>query len=317
MSAPGIRKFTDVNSDGTAEITLWTIDANQITPGADTQVITTTSGTVGWAAASGGGGGSGTATALSGTGIVTSTHILDGTILNADVNASAAIAYSKLALTGSIVSGDITDGTIVGGDLSSTIAIPAAATATTQSADDNSTKVATTAYVDTVKALKANLASPTFTGSPVLPTGTTGSTQTAADNSTKLATTAYVDGAKGIGAERHFVIGVAGGLSGVSGVQAADFYFPVPYNSTIKRMKAVCRTAPTAAMTVQLRKSTNAGTSFADISGFIVTYTTGGEFVQNVDPADANISEDDLLSVTLGGTQGGADLMCTLVIVPR
>ncbi len=40
---------------------------------------------------------------------------------------------------------------------------------------------------------KADIASPTFTGSPVLPTGTTGVTQTASDNSTKLATTAYVD----------------------------------------------------------------------------------------------------------------------------
>lgn len=42
---------------------------------------------------------------------------------------------------------------------------------------------------------KADLASPTFTGSPVLPTGTTGVTQSANDNSTKLATTAYVDAA--------------------------------------------------------------------------------------------------------------------------
>ncbi len=43
-----------------------------------------------------------------GTGKVTSTHILDGTIVNADINASAAISYSKLALTGSIVGGDLT-----------------------------------------------------------------------------------------------------------------------------------------------------------------------------------------------------------------
>ncbi len=39
---------------------------------------------------------------------------------------------------------------------------------------------------------KAELASPTFTGTPSLPTGTTGVTQAANDNSTKLATTAYV-----------------------------------------------------------------------------------------------------------------------------
>jgi hypothetical protein len=39
---------------------------------------------------------------------------------------------------------------------------------------------------------KANIASPTFTGTPVLPTGTTGVTQASGDNSTKLATTAFV-----------------------------------------------------------------------------------------------------------------------------
>lgn len=39
---------------------------------------------------------------------------------------------------------------------------------------------------------KANLASPTFTGTPTLPTGTIATTQTAADSSTKVATTAFV-----------------------------------------------------------------------------------------------------------------------------
>lgn len=40
---------------------------------------------------------------------------------------------------------------------------------------------------------KADLASPTFTGTPTLPTGTIATTQSASDNSTKVATTAYVD----------------------------------------------------------------------------------------------------------------------------
>ena len=44
-------------------------------------------------------------------------------------------------------------------------------------------------------ATKADLASPTFTGSPVLPTGTTGVTQTAGNSSTLLATTAFVQAA--------------------------------------------------------------------------------------------------------------------------
>ena len=44
-------------------------------------------------------------------------------------------------------------------------------------------------------ATKADLASPTFTGTPALPTGTTGVTQTAGNNTTALATTAFVQAA--------------------------------------------------------------------------------------------------------------------------
>jgi hypothetical protein len=46
--------------------------------------------------------------------------------------------------------------------------------------------------IATAVASKADLASPTFTGTPVLPTGTTATTQTSTDSSTKLATTAFV-----------------------------------------------------------------------------------------------------------------------------
>lgn len=45
-------------------------------------------------------------------GAITSAKILDGTIINGDINASAAIAYSKLALSNSIVATDIVDGAI-------------------------------------------------------------------------------------------------------------------------------------------------------------------------------------------------------------
>jgi hypothetical protein len=44
-------------------------------------------------------------------------------------------------------------------------------------------------------ATKADLASPTFTGTPTLPTGTIGVTQSPGNNSTLLSTTAYIDAA--------------------------------------------------------------------------------------------------------------------------
>ena len=66
---------------------------------------------------------------------ITSAMITDGTIVNGDINASAAIAYSKLALTGAIVSNDIANDTIVNADINTAAAIAAtkiAGTAVTQ-----------------------------------------------------------------------------------------------------------------------------------------------------------------------------------------
>lgn len=62
--------------------------------------------------------------------------------------------------------------------------------APTAAVDTATTQIATTAYV--VNQAYAKLASPTFSGTPSLPTGTTGITQSAGDSSTKLATTAFV-----------------------------------------------------------------------------------------------------------------------------
>ena len=108
--------------------------------------------------------------------------------------------------------------------------LPTGTIATTQTAGNNTTAVATTAFVSTAVAnlvdvapealntlnelaaalgddanfatttatnlgLKAPLDSPTFTGTPTLPTGTIATTQAASNNSTAVATTAYVDAA--------------------------------------------------------------------------------------------------------------------------
>ena len=94
-----------------------------------------------------------------------------------------------------------------------TPSLPTGTTAVTQASGNNSTKLATTAFVQgevgtnttaistnatniatnaTDISLKANIASQAFTGTPSLPTGTTAVTQASGNNSTKLATTAFV-----------------------------------------------------------------------------------------------------------------------------
>ena len=122
---------------------------------------------------------------------------------NAPPNSSAIEVISFKTITS-------TDGTLTAttflGDLNGTI--NTATTATTQSAGNNSTKISTTAYTDAkvadainngttaiapsqnavfdALALKANLAGPTFTGTPAAPTASAGT------NTTQLATTAFV-----------------------------------------------------------------------------------------------------------------------------
>ena len=83
---------------------------------------------------------------------VASANIVDGTIVDADVNASAAIAGTKISPDfGS--QNIVTSGTVDGKDISALgitgTTLDNGVTATTQSANDNSTKVATTAYTDT------------------------------------------------------------------------------------------------------------------------------------------------------------------------
>jgi hypothetical protein len=59
-----------------------------------------------------------------GTGNVSLTTVIGtGAIVNADINASAGIAYSKLSLGGSITSADLVDGTIVNSDINASAAI--------------------------------------------------------------------------------------------------------------------------------------------------------------------------------------------------
>jgi hypothetical protein len=65
----------------------------------------------------------GTAVTLSDTGTVTSAMITDETIVNADISPTAAIAYGKINLSGTITSADIVDGTIVNADINAAAAI--------------------------------------------------------------------------------------------------------------------------------------------------------------------------------------------------
>ena len=100
--------------------------------------------------------------------------------------ATRAIGIGTNALAGS--TNNITIGSAAG---TSTTTLQGITNGVTQTAGDSSLKLATTAFVTTADNLKANLASPTFTGTPL-------STTAAVDtNTTQIATTAFVVGQAG------------------------------------------------------------------------------------------------------------------------
>jgi hypothetical protein len=64
---------------------------------------------------------------------------------------------SAMILDNTIASAKMLDNTLLGGKINSAAALPNGVTATSQSANDNSTKIATTRYVDRADDLKANI----------------------------------------------------------------------------------------------------------------------------------------------------------------
>jgi len=88
------------------------------------------------------------AVSFDGSGNVSLTTVIGtGAIVNADINASAAISYSKLNLAGTITSSDIVDGTIVNADINASAAIALSKLATDPLARANHTGTQTASTI--------------------------------------------------------------------------------------------------------------------------------------------------------------------------
>jgi hypothetical protein len=113
------------------------------------------------------------------TGTVTSTMILDGTIVNGDINASAAIAYTKLSLSNSIVNADINasaaivytklslSNSIVNADINASAAIVDTKLATISTAGKVANSATTATNANTASAIVARDASGNFSAGTI------------------------------------------------------------------------------------------------------------------------------------------------------
>jgi hypothetical protein len=139
-------------------------------------------------------------------GSITSTMIADGTIVNADVNASAAIAYSKLSLAGSIVNADI--------GAAAAIVDTKLATISTAGKVVNSATTATNA--NTASAIVARDASGNFSAGTIT-AALTGNASTA----TTLQTARTIQGVSFNGSANITVVTAGSGIS-VTGTAVAN-----------------------------------------------------------------------------------------------
>jgi hypothetical protein len=99
----------------------------------------------------------------------------------------------------------------------------------TSSITSNTADIAT---LNTSLSNKANLNSPSFTGTPSLPTGTTGITQTTGDNSTKLATTAFVAAS---------ITASSAGLSSVGPISGTSYAEGATISGTTQLIASECK----------------------------------------------------------------------------
>lgn len=111
--------------------------------------------------------------------------------------------------------------------------------------------------------------------------------------------------------ERAMVIGKSGAIPTTLG-DGVDFPLVVPFDMTLRRMKSICAEAPTTNMVVQLRLSTDAVTpSYSDVAGFTLTFVAGQQSA-NIDPDDADVSEGDVLNLSM--TSGSGQNMLTEIV---
>lgn len=226
---------------------------------------------------------------------LTDGHILVGNTSN---------VATDLAMTGDVTIADTGATTI-----KSSVALAGSPTTTTQTAGDNSTKIATTAYVDTLAdgqirvGNASNVATPvtmsgdvtmddtgatTIKSSVALAGSPTTTTQTAGDNSTKIATTAYVDTL----ADGEIRVGNSSNVA-TAATMSGDVTMDDTGATTIKSSVALAGSPTTTTQTAGDNSTKIATTAYADAAAS----AAGGEMVLLGTATPSAVNNVDFLSL--------------------
>ena len=165
-------------------------------------------------------------------------------------------------------------------------------------------------------ALKAPLASPTFTGTPTLPTGTVATTQTAADSTTAIATTAFVTTADNLKANlasptfTGTVSGVTKSMVGLGSVDnTADSAKPV----STAQQTALDLKAPLASPALTGTPTSTTATAGTNNTQIATTAYADAAVAALVDSAPATLNTLDELALALGDDANFASTTATAI----
>jgi len=265
------------------------------------------------------------------TGDVTSvgnaTAIASGVIVNADVNAAAAIAYSKLNLATSIVNADVSTTaaiaysklnlatSIVNADISASAAIVDTKLATISTASKVSNSATTAVSTNTASAIVARDASGNFSAGTISAaltgnvtgnvSGSSGSTTGNAATATALQTARAINGVNFDGTAAITVTAAAGTLSGTtlaSNVTASSL-------TSVGTLAGLTVTAPIAGSVTGSSGSTtgNAATATALATGRTIAITGDIAYTSPSFDGTANVTAaGTLATVATAGTTGGS-----------
>ncbi len=119
--------------------------------------------------------------------------------------------------------------------------------------------------------------------------------------------------------EQHaLVMGKAGTIPASTANDQADFLVMVPFDMTLKTIRASVTAKPGSDTTVQIRRSTDSGNSFSNAFGTVTVTAAGTAKAFSAGPADLDVSAGDVLNFSItGGGGSGTNLLVAVIGTAR
>jgi hypothetical protein len=115
-----------------------------------------------------------------------------------------------------------------------------------------------------------------------------------------------------VGRQFSFTMGVSGQVA--DGNEQSPYHYPMPFDMIGTKMQISCVTSPTVNRTINLRRSTDQGSSFSNVTGWQDVMENTGIRVFAADTTDTLFKKGELFNfgVAFGGS-GGTDFLIQVI----